>query len=313
MAARALVLAERHHDEGLAFAGHSAMGITQAHLGNMTLAQTHLTLALERRQAQGVVLPEAMFSFEPGVQLMCYQSACMWTQGRPTAAGEFARQALARAESLEHPISLIIANFFNALHLCMAEDFEQLRALTAGALRATTEQRLERGAGTLTWLNGRAMVALGEADAGLEAMRQGHAVQLENHQGYGLTRWHEYYGAACLQAGRADEALTTLDAGLLLADTSGEHASTSAMHRMRGRLLQELGRTDEALAANEQSRAVAQEQGAPYLELGALVAGFGLVRRQHKPAARKDLVQALEKWADPLSPPFVVQARNLLA
>lgn len=310
MAAQVMALAKQRNDAQLSFAAHSAMGITLAHTGDMANAQQHLTQALQHRPALDEVLPDAMFSFEPGVQLMSYQSMTLWCLGQPSEAQTQLHEALFRAERLGHPMTLLIAHVFSALNACEAQHFEQARALTGRALERARQHGIARGAGALMWLNGRAMAALGEVDAGLDLMRQGQAAQLKNGQAYGLTRWHEYYGQTCIDAGRKDEALACLTEGLQLAEQTGEHASTSALHRLRGRLLHEAGQVEAAAAAYQQAHALALDQGALYLAIGAAASAADLPGRNGT-AAREALAPLLAQWRDPLDPPFVTQARGL--
>lgn len=315
MAAQALTLAAQRGDPHLAFAGHSAMGITLAHTGDSAQAQEHLGQALELRSAVGTVLPDAMFSFHPDVQLHCYSALMQWNLGQPSAAARQVEYATELANALRQPVTWILARFVKALFHCMLGEYEQARALTDRALEDTRELRLERGSGALWWVNGRAIAALGDTDAGLQRMRQGHQVKQRHGQGYGLTRWHEHFAEACMQAGRHDEAAATLDEGLQLADRNGEHLSSSSMQRLRGDLLSAAGQQDSADTAYRLARTIAREQGALYLEIGAAV---GRCERGPpvglSPAGPvNDLEVLLGRWSDPLSPPHVARARAWLA
>ena len=188
MAAQVLALAERRDDLQLSFAGHSAMGITLTHIGDMARARQHLTQALE--QLDSAALPEAMFAFEPGVQLMSCLSMALWSLGLQSEAAEQIRLALARAEALKHPLSLLLAQQAAALHQGMAGKHQEQLALSDSALQAAAEQGLSRGTGMLSWLKGRAQVALGDIEGGLALMRQGRELQQAHGQMQGLTRWH---------------------------------------------------------------------------------------------------------------------------
>jgi len=312
MAVQALALAAQRDDADLAFAGHSAMGITLAHTGDSAQAQDHLARALALQPTVGALLPEAMFSFHPGVQLRCYSALMLWNLGQPSAAAHQLHEAVAVADTLRHPVTWILSRFVQGLFLCMAGEHEAARVLTERALDDASGQLLERGAGALWWVNGRALAALGDSDTGLQRMRKGVELKQRHGQRYGLTRWHEHYAEACMQAGRHDEAMATLDEGLHLADRSGEHLSTSSMQCLRGRLLHAAGQHAPADAAFRAAQATARQQGALYLEIGAALARCELQPAHglaHRHEAGAELEALLGRWSDPLDPPHVAQAR----
>ena len=312
MATQTLALADERGDALLRFAGHSAMGITLVHVGDMAQAQHHLALALEHHTRLAADLPPAMFSFEPGVQLTAYLAVSLWWQGQPSRAGARAREALARAESLKHPMTLLLALHFNAMQHCSAVEFEQAGQLTERALRLSREYHLERGSGASLWVHGRTLAARGEVEAGLAMMREGKALQRQHGLGYGLTWWHASYAQACLQVGRPDDAWAAVVEGLVLAERTGEHAATSELQCLSGRLLQERGDPVGAAAAFQRALEVAQRQGALLSALGATAA-----RCQLPEASREEgvhaLAGALQRWTDPREPPQVLEAREVLA
>jgi tetratricopeptide (TPR) repeat protein len=313
MAVQALALAAQRDDSHLAFAGHTAMGITLAHTGDSAHAQDHLAQALQLQRTVGAVLPDAMFSFHPGVQLRCYSALMLWNLGQPSAATQQVQQAVELADSLRHPITWILSRFVQGLFHCMFGEHEKARLLTQRALEDASEQRLDRSAGALWWVNGRAAAALGDTDTGLQLMRKGHELKQRHGQRYGLTRWYEHYAEACMAAGRDDEAMATLDEGLQLADSNGEHLSTASMHCLRGHLLRDAGHRASADAAYRTAQTAAREQGALYLEIGAAVARHALFVQTEGTVARcesvADLEALLEHWSDPMNPPHVVQAK----
>ncbi|MEO8804535.1 MAG: AAA family ATPase [Burkholderiaceae bacterium] len=312
MAEQTLALAEARGDEPLRFAGHSALGITLVHIGDMAAAQRHLTLALTLHQSTGSEQPVAMFSFDPVVQLTSYLATSLWHQGQPGAAGQRSQAALARAEHLKHPMTLVLALQLSALLHGFAAEFDQVADLAERALQLGREQRLERESGAPLWLRGSALAAAGDVEAGLAMMRQGKALQLQHGLGYGLTHWHESYAKACLQSARLDEAHAAVVDGLALADENGEHAASAELQRIRGCLLQGRGQHAEADAAFGQALNIAQRQAALVHELAALVA-WGRSPEAKRSEVTLALAEALKRWTDPIELPLVAEARATVA
>lgn len=266
MAAHALALAQDRDDRGLRFAGDAAMGITLVHAGDFSVAQAHLRQALAAHASLGAEAPSAMFAFEPEVQLASYLAECLWWQGQADEAHRCSALALALAESLKHPLSLILALSFAALLRGHAGDFEASRALSARALHLGPQHGLERSTGTGLWVHGRARAALGEVDEGLAQMQQGLRMQQEIGLVYGLAGWHAGYAQACLDAGRLADAEGALGDGLALAERTSEHGATSTLHRLQAQLLHRLGRHAEARVALQLAQQVARRQAAVLLE-----------------------------------------------
>ncbi|MEO6746970.1 MAG: AAA family ATPase, partial [Caldimonas sp.] len=308
MAAETLALADARDDDLLRFAGHSAMGITLVHIGEMAAAEPHLLAALERHRGADRELAPALFSFEPAVQLESYLALCLWTQGRPTAAGTRRRSALARAERLQHPMTLVLALSFVATLHGLASEHAAQAATADRALALIEAHSLPRAAGTFVWMRGSAQAALGDVDGGLERMAQGRRLQEEHGLRYGLTRWYQQHASVCLRTGRLDMGAGSVRDGLALADAMGEHAATSELHALDAELLFAQGRHEDAQVAWQRATEVARRQGALHAEIAAAFAA-----RARQPANRErcdeSLTEALARWNDPLEPPTVAAAR----
>ncbi|MEO6744471.1 MAG: AAA family ATPase [Caldimonas sp.] len=311
MAAETLALADARDDHLLRFAGHSAMGITLVHIGEMPAAETHLLAALERHRSTDRALAPALFSFEPAVQLESYLAMCLWTQGRPTAAGARSRSALARAERLQHPMTLVLALSFVATLQGLASEHIAQAATADHALALIEAHTLPRAAGAFIWMRGSAQAALGDIDGGLWRMSQGRRLQEEHGLRYGLTRWFQHHAGVCLRAGRLELAATSVREGLELAAAMGEHAVAAELHALDAELLFARGLPAEAFAAWQRAIEVAQHQGTLHAEIAA---AFAKRARQPSEGKGRDaaLADALARWTDPLEPPTVAAARAAL-
>jgi DNA-binding winged helix-turn-helix (wHTH) protein/predicted ATPase len=261
MAAHALALADARDDAALRFAGCAAMGMTLVHQGEFAAAQAQLSNALDLLDRLGAAAPSSMFTIDPAVQLTTYLAESLWWQGQTNPARQHSERALALAERLKHPTSLLLALDRAAMLRCYAADFESAARLSQRALELCQQHQLQRELGTCQWIHGRARMACGETDVGLALMQQGRLQQLGQGLVFGLTRWHEWFAQACIEVGRLDDADAAIREGLALAEHTGEHAASSALHGLNGRLLVHGGHTAEAQIAFAEADRIAQVQG----------------------------------------------------
>ena len=207
---------------------------------------------------------------DPGVLCLSYSAWALWEMGRADEALARARQGVALAERLKHPFSLGQAlGFLAVVHHFRGEPAPGLLA----AQRAITV--CETG-GFVQWLaharvlHGRLRAALGDLDAGLAEMAQGHAQWAAT--GAVVTR--PFYAVLRAEglalAGRPDEALPLLAEALALIARHGERYFEPEVHRMMGQLLRDCGRGDaQALPWLEDALAQAQALRLPGLALRA--------------------------------------------
>jgi len=308
MAERVAALGERDGDAALAFAGQAALGLTAVHTGEVDLACGHLSGALQRLRTLDVAVPDGLYAYEPAVHLGSYLALALWWRGRPSLAAERARDTLVLAEQLRQPMSwLLVWSVHAMLHLCAAE-FEAARAACERGLELARTHRLERGAGPLAWMRGRSLAGLGDSAAGLEQMRQGHAVLTQAGLRYNLTWWHQAYADACLEAGQRDAARAAIAEGLALADQTGELAMVPELLRLRARMAADDGDRAAAQQALHDAVTLARRQGALVHEIAATLQQHHLVPGE---AALHTLRAALARWSDAIEPPAVAQARAM--
>jgi tetratricopeptide (TPR) repeat protein len=101
----------RQDDDAIALLGaHDAVGAILYHLGEFALARPHLETGLalsrsERRSAQAI--PDG--ATDHGVACLGHLAWTLWLLGFPAQALERSREAIALAQELAHPFSLVQA------------------------------------------------------------------------------------------------------------------------------------------------------------------------------------------------------------
>ncbi|MDP1535332.1 MAG: hypothetical protein Q8L92_17275, partial [Rubrivivax sp.] len=203
---------------------------------------------------------------DPGVMCLCYSAWGRWELGFPDDALLRAHRVVALAESLQHKFSLGEAHgFAAAVHHFRGESAQALDA----AARAI---EICRDGGFAVWLahakvmHGRALVELGEVEAGVDEMRLAYGMWVAT--GAVVTR--PFYLAlraeGLARAGRPGEGLDLLELGLALVQRHGERYYEAELRRLSGELALQAGqmagtdRRDEAETWFAGALALAQRQ-----------------------------------------------------
>ena len=178
---------------------------------------------------------------DPGVMCLCYSSWALWQLGRADESLRRAHKVVQLAERLNHPFSLGEALGFLAVsHYFRGELADGLQA----AERAV--EVCESG-GFAVWLahakvmQGRLMAGLGQPEAGLAAMAQGHAMWAATGAVVTLPFYLALQAEALALAGQTGLAQARVDQALALIDRHGERYYQPELLRLKGVLLLQAG------------------------------------------------------------------------
>lgn len=315
LAQRILALAEAGHpaghDAGLALAGHGAMGMTLAHIGDLRASTHHLEAALQAYEAMAGQLPPGRFVQDPGVEAMGYLALVSWWSGEPARARRLSADAVALASRLRHPISQLIALHLSAVVHYLADEMHEVLRATEHIFELVRTNDLPSQPGGFSWLHGHAVAALGRPDEGLAEMRAAERSCQAMGLQVGLTGFHLHHAEACRDAGQADAARAAIEQGLALAEAGHEHCALSPLYRTRAEMRLERGDLKGAAADLQFARDIAARQGAGFHELRAILVTCRLPgSEQAVPAERlRELLRACED--EHIRP--VAEARALLA
>ena len=240
----------------------------------------------------------------------------LWVLGRPDQAIERSRQAVARAETLEHPHSLAVAlDFATTLHEFRGEIAEaEATARVAIGLCETH--------GFPFWMAlakirlGWALVAAGQGDKRDGEIQDG----LASHRATGAELARPFLlgllAEACTTAGRLKEARTALSAARAAGQATDEHFYLAELQGLDGelRMRERPESTADAEVLFRQAIDTARTQHARALELRAATSLARLWREQGRAGdARGVLATVAESFDEGLATRDVHQARQLLA
>jgi predicted ATPase len=216
-----------------------------------------------------------------------------WLLGYPDKGLTIGNEALALAERLAHPFSLVLALLFNAmLRLDRGEPEMALQRLKAAETLAS-EQRLG-----FVWeprfLRGAALSTQGALEEAAACLREGLATRIGalTIRPYGLARLAE----AMARQGEHKAALAAARDGLKVQERSGYGQWDAELHRLEGIALLGLNRLEEGQAALEEALRIARRQQAKAYELRAATSLARLWGEQGRPAKARELLVPAYGW-----------------
>ena len=303
-----LALAERRGDPALRLTGLNATGMTLMMMGELAGARTNLEAALDTHAALDAALPPTRFVQDPEVEACLSLALVTWLAGEPRRARSLAERAVAVAVANRHPLSEVSGLYGAAMLHALAGEFDTVHQLTERLYGVIRDQEVPQERSGFAWLHGRALVALGRVEEGMEEMRAAKRTALELGFRFSLGDFHFHYAEACREGGQHAQADASIDAGLALARDSGEKLMLSAMLRLQAQMQAERG--DLAAATRTFDRAIetARAQGAIFHELAALATA----QRMGCAEADPDRLARLLAHYDGDASPVIVAARALV-
>jgi DNA-binding winged helix-turn-helix (wHTH) protein/predicted ATPase len=314
-----LRLARTGNDPLLLHQAHHALGITLTDLGAFADALRHLERAvslytpeLHRVHVEGSV-------YDTGVICRVFAAHNLWALGQPEQAAQYTAEALALAETLDHP-------YTSAGVLCLAtvvgawrREWPRVQAWAAAAVALSREQGFPY---FLAWgmlMQGRALSAQGQSHEGLILLRQGLADYRATGASVLQTYWAVLLAEALGEAGDVEMGLEVIDEALATVAHSGEERSAAELYRLRGELLQRVEASKRPVEVTpevcfQQSLALACRQQARSLELRAAMSLSRLWQRQGKGReARQLLASVYDRFSEGFASHDLQETESLLA
>jgi predicted ATPase len=262
---RLLRLTARGADEGLRLQAHHSAWTTGLFAGNPLAARNHCEAGRrlydpERHRSHRLLYA----GHDPGVCGCFIGGQVQWLLGYPEEGLALGRAALALAERIAHPFTLVSAMLFNGILYLDCGEPEAALQLLDRAETLAAEQRL----GLVVeprFIRGAALSAQGAYEDAAACLREGLAGRLGAIQfrPYALARLAE----ALLRQSEYGEALATVRDGAKILEESGDRQLEAEFHRLEGLALSGLNRLGEP--AFEEALRVARRQQAKAYELRA--------------------------------------------
>jgi adenylate cyclase len=259
---------------------------------------------------------EQGFATDSGISAHCWLIWAEWLAGRPVAAAAAAQRANDLAEQLGNPYTRTFARAWMAVGGVLARDPD--RALRHG--EETIAMASESGFPLMEAIGGFAKYSA-------EAMRG---------DPLGVDRYRAAMGAAAsagnrssaplifatladcqLTHGHYDDALGSVEAGLVMAAETGQPFYDAELHRIAGEAHYALHPGGGPIAAGEaaytEALRIARDQGAHALELRIAVSLARAWKRSGREQAARELLVSAIAWIEGgTSPPDLLDARAVL-
>ena len=291
------------------------LGFVSLQLGDLQAARKRLERALSdyfRERDR-----ETLFRFGNDTQVSAtnFLALTEWHLGEFEHARRLTDEWARRANELGHAAAMASALFFKTAIESRRGDAQATRISVESLLVLTEEHNLKTytdlGRMYANWARGK----LHDPEAGAVGLKEALASYLALGNRSGGPGFHGLL--ADLEAMRPDldSALATIDAGLALAEETGEHYTDSYLHRLRGDFLLMRSHADSVRAeeAFETAIAVARGQGARGYGLLASHALAKLHKSTGRPdEARATLTPALEGFSPTPEMPEIAEAQALL-
>jgi predicted ATPase len=290
-------LAQRAADPTHRLEAHGALGQTLFYLGEYAAAQRHF------EQGGALTDPAAQRSqalrsdAAPGVRCLAVATNALWCLGYPAQAVRRGQEALALAQELAHPYSLVVAQYWDT---CLHHHRGEVPAVQTQAealLTLATVQGSLLHVGHGTFWRGWALAMQGQGEAGLAQMHQGLTAVVATGQELARPLCLVPLAEAAGHVGHVEEGLRLLAEALTALEASGQGDLLAEAYRLQGELLLRQTTPDmaQAEACFQQALAIASRQQAKSWELRAAMS-LSRLWQQGKRQEAYDLLAPIYHW-----------------
>jgi predicted ATPase/class 3 adenylate cyclase len=293
-----LRLAQHTHDPGLAVIAHYALGATCFFLGAFPVARQHMEDGIARYTPDQRRAPVFRMGHDPGVGCRAVAALTLWLLGYPVQALALLHEALALAQELSHPASLVMVQCWAAYLLQWHRDVSAVYEHAEAAVALSTEQGFAQWAAQGTILRGWALARQGQGEEGLAQVRQGIAAYRATGARLNIPHYCTVLADVATHVGHPQDGLQALAEALAVMETTEVRFYAAELHRLKGACLlgQAVPDAAQAAACFRQALDIARRQEAKSWELRAATSLARLWQSQGKRQDAYDLLAPVYEW-----------------
>jgi adenylate cyclase len=318
----ALRLARQRADAAERCGDRQAFPIDRLHLslplflvGDFEAARAHARVAVASYDRERDFPLAVIHGQDLGQFSLHHLAYCLWCLGFPDRALELSREAVALAQSLDHPYSrasaLTLAGCLRAWSRCTPEE---AIASAEAAIEVTRRYGFVFYDTYARGVRGWGIVCQGAIDKGETELRRGLAAWVANGNEWHKGEWLSWLAEACVKMGRTDEALDLLVEALAFVERTDERYYEAEIRRLYGEVLLQQGNEAEAKASYRAAIEVARQQQARSWELRATTSLSRLLQRQGKREEAHDMLAEIYGWfTEGFGTADLIEAKELLA
>ncbi len=270
VAKRAESLSSETNDPVLASAACTVHGQVDQLQGRPDAARASIERGLAAADA-GEVEPVEIAGADPRVTLMAFLAVPLLQLGLVKQAHARLEQAHARARQLAQPMARMVAIWCNALFEVRLGNAERVAALADEMQALVDKFGLAHGRNACRWFRGWAAARMGKPREGYELIREAYEANTRLGMLAGTSEILGYAAEALLLAGDLDRAREQIDEALQVAEKLAERVYLPQLYLIGAAIARARGELASAKASVRRAVAEARNQGAPWLELMALL------------------------------------------
>ncbi|MBL7183608.1 MAG: AAA family ATPase, partial [Anaerolineae bacterium] len=242
-----------------------------------------------------------------------YLARTTWFLGYPDRAVELNREAIARAQGLDHPFSLALAFVMACWTHTNRREVAATKERAEAAIRIAAPRGFVFFESMGLCFQGWVRIQEGAIEEGMAQIRQGVARLRATGSEFHHPHFLSWLAEGHAKAGQVEEGLARLAEALGLVERTGERYYEAEIHRLRGDLLWMQGNGPEAEAEYDKAIQVARQQSAKSLELRATMSLSRLLQTQGKQEQARQLLAEIYSWfTEGFDTPDLKDARALL-
>lgn len=306
--------ARNQEDAHLMFVAHWMQGISLTHIGNFPLAKQHLEYTLEQENIHQDESLTYLYGQNPRVTCLAYLALNLWILGYSHKALEMSRDALNKAEELNHPFTLTFVHGITALLDVIRRDINSAVQHSDTTIRLAKKSNfpflLTLGMIIRGWSRGQSgKIGMAEKliKGGIEGME---AIGAELGRSFFLSQLAESYSLSQ----DIEKGLKVLDSAMEKAISNEEHWYDSGLYWLLGRILEMNGAAKAEIADKYwQAIEIARTQEARSLELRGVISLLKLDMggdKYQKGKARLKEIHHL--FAEDLDNELLLEARSFI-
>jgi predicted ATPase len=286
-------------DPALLLYAHYILGNTLYWIGELLSARQHFETAIslyDRERHHRLTFRYE--GIDGGVMCLSYAAATMWQLGYPDLAEKMCHQALALAQELSHPHSLVGAEMWlGVLHQYRREAIAA-EAMADSVVALSAEHGLTDFSALATILRGWAIAEQERNEEGIAQIQEGLVAFRATGAEIGRPYFLSLFAEACGEKGHIEEALSALMEALGAVKENEERFFEPEIHRLRGELLL---RHDAANAVEAESCfcaaiEVARRRSAKSFELRASTSLARLLNTQGRRDDARAMLANIYNW-----------------
>ncbi len=307
-------LASEAGEDDYSLFAHRAMAGPMFYQAQYESALPHLNKALSIPATEQLRIRGRRYDVvDPWVNAGSYKSWVLWMTGYTDQAHQESHRAIATAESLNHPFSLVLALSFAAWLHQFEEDAHATLAVARRAQAISNEQGFQFWVGWHEVMIGWACGIGGKNVDAMDDIRQGLVDWRAQGSELGSAYFTQLLADVAMAHGRRDESTQALDEADRLSDTTGERFSLPERFGLRG----ELALLENDLASAEQhfrgAIDVAREQSSRYFELRSTMRLSRLLKSSGRADEAVRMLTSVRAWfAEGLASRDIIRADRLL-